>query len=138
MANPLQNILIVESPNDSAFVQTLLKDLGMIEVTATEVMHLHKFPDPDDGKEMRGKNAIGSKLKSVSQFLDSFVVVFIALYLGQSLPFLLVLAISMMSYLYKAVVALLLTPLLYIVHARIDAYLGHDVAMTMRAQAMEE
>jgi queuosine precursor transporter len=73
----------------------------------------------------------------VSQFLDSFVVVFIALYIGQQLPFFQVLAISVMSYLYKAVVALLMTPVLYLVHGMIDRYLGADLAEKMKREAME-
>ncbi len=74
----------------------------------------------------------------VSQFLDSFVVVFIALYIGQQLPFLQVLAISIMSYLYKATVAGILTPLLYVVHSLIDGYLGADLAAQMKRSAASQ
>ncbi len=77
--------------------------------------------------------ATGSTL--VSQFLDSFVVVFIALYIGQQLPFVQVLAISIMSYLYKGVVALLMTPVIYWVHNGIDSYLGADLAAEMKRVA---
>ena len=79
--------------------------------------------------------ATGSTL--VSQFLDSFVVVFIALYIGQQLPFLLVLAISIMSYIYKGVMAILLTPVIYMVHGAIDRYLGHDMAKQMKEAAQQ-
>lgn len=71
----------------------------------------------------------------VSQFLDSFVVVFIALYIGQQLPFLQVLAISIMSYIYKAVMAVVLTPVIYGVHGVIERYLGPDLAAEMKAAA---
>ena len=74
----------------------------------------------------------------VSQFLDSFVVVFIALYIGQQLPFLLVLAISIMSYFYKAIVAILMTPVLYLVHDGIDRYLGEELSFKMRKEAAGE
>jgi queuosine precursor transporter len=77
--------------------------------------------------------ATGSTL--VSQFLDSFVVVFIALYIGQQLPFMQVLAISIMSYLYKAVMALVLTPAVYGAHHVIDRYLGPELAQEMKAAA---
>lgn len=71
----------------------------------------------------------------VSQFLDSFVVVFIALYIGQQLPFVQVLAISIMSYLYKGIVALIMTPVIYWVHHAIDRYLGPDLAAEMKRVA---
>lgn len=71
----------------------------------------------------------------VSQFLDSFVVVFIALYIGQQLPFFQVLAISVMSYIYKTVMAILLTPLIYLVHALIESYLGAELAAQMKKEA---
>lgn len=89
-------------------------------------------------KNATGENRIwlratGSSL--VSQFLDSFVVVFIALYIGQQLPFLQVLAISIMSYIYKAIMAVLLTPVIYWVHGAIERYLGHDLAAEMKREA---
>ncbi len=77
--------------------------------------------------------ATGSTL--VSQFLDSFVVVFIALYIGQQLPFLQVLAISIMSYIYKGFMAVVLTPVIYLVHEWIERYLGHALAAEMKSVA---
>lgn len=71
----------------------------------------------------------------VSQFLDSFVVVFIALYIGQQIPFVYVLAISIMSYLYKALMAIVLTPVIYLVHGAIDRYLGEELATEMKKAA---
>lgn len=74
----------------------------------------------------------------VSQFLDSFVVVFIALYIGQQLPFIQVLAICIMNYLYKGLVAVLMTPVIYGVHGAIDRYLGEEVATAMKRAAQGE
>jgi queuosine precursor transporter len=85
------------------------------------------------GEQNIALRSTGSTL--VSQFLDSFVVVFIALYIGQQLPFLQVLAIAIMSYIYKACVAVLLTPVLYLVHNLIDRYLGEPLAKEMKANA---
>ncbi|MDX1912992.1 MAG: queuosine precursor transporter [Saprospiraceae bacterium] len=73
----------------------------------------------------------------VSQFLDSFVVVFIALYIGQQLPFAQVLAISIMNYLYKGMVAIAMTPVIYGVHHAIDRYLGAEMAAEMKRVAQE-
>ena len=89
-------------------------------------------------KAITGENKIwlratGSTL--VSQFLDSFIVVFIALHIGQHLPFLQVLAISVMSYFYKGVMAIALTPVIYLAHTVIDRYLGAHLAVEMKAAA---
>jgi queuosine precursor transporter len=80
--------------------------------------------------------ATGSTL--ISQFLDSFVVVFIALYIGQQLPFVMVLAISIMNYMYKGLVALVMTPVIYWIHHAIDRYLGPELAEEMKRVAQGE
>ncbi len=77
--------------------------------------------------------ATGSTL--VSQFIDSFVVVFIALYIGQQIPFAQVLAISVINYIYKAFMAIVLTPVLYAAHWGIDRYLGESLALEMKVAA---
>ncbi len=66
--------------------------------------------------------ATGSTL--VSQLIDSFIVLFIAFYIGAGWSLSQVLAVCTMNYLYKAVVAIFSTPLLYIAHFVIDRYLG--------------
>ncbi len=70
--------------------------------------------------------ATGSTL--VSQFIDSFVVLFIAFYIGAGWDLKLVLAIGVVNYIYKFFIAIILTPLLYILHYFIDIYLGKDLA----------
>lgn len=87
------------------------------------------------GEQKIWLRATGSTL--VSQFLDSFIVVFIALHIGQQLPFMQVLAISVMSYLYKAAMAVALTPVIYGVHAWIDRYLGEALATEMKTAAQK-
>lgn len=70
--------------------------------------------------------ATGSTL--VSQFIDSFVVLFIAFYIGAGWDLKLVLAIGVVNYIYKFFVAVFLTPLLYVLHYFIDKYLGKELA----------
>ncbi|MBL7804314.1 MAG: queuosine precursor transporter [Saprospiraceae bacterium] len=77
--------------------------------------------------------ATGSTM--VSQFIDSFVVIFIAFYIGAGWSFAQVMAISIMSYLYKGTMALLLTPVIYLVHELIERYLGREQAAEMKAAA---
>ena len=74
----------------------------------------------------------------VSQFIDSFVVLIIAFYIGGNWPLKLVLAVGVVNYIYKFVVAALLTPVLYVVHAIIDNYLGKELAEKMMKEAAGE
>ena len=78
--------------------------------------------------------ATGSTM--VSQFVDSFIVLFIAFKLGNNWSWQKVLAICLMNYTYKFVMAVLLTPLIYLIENRMDAYLGKSVAEKMKRQAM--
>lgn len=87
--------------------------------------------------------ATGSTL--VSQLIDSFVVLFIAFYVGRRIspnqgePWSLhqILVTGTGNYIYKFVVAILLTPVIYLVHHRIEKYLGKDKAAQMKFAAME-
>ena len=79
--------------------------------------------------------ATGSTL--VSQLLDSFVVIFIAFYLypQYNWGWKMVAAIGLVNYTYKFVVALLMTPFLYLIHGIIEWFLGKDLAAQMMADA---
>ena len=79
--------------------------------------------------------ATGSTL--VSQFVDSFVVLIIAFYIGSDWDLIRVLAIGLMNYMYKFLMAILLTPVIYLGHYLIDNYLGKETAEEMKAEAME-
>lgn len=85
--------------------------------------------------------ATGSTL--VSQLIDSFVVLFIAFYIAPKLTgqtrawsFSQVMATCMGNYIYKFLVAVVLTPVIYLVHDFIERYLGHPLAAQMKAAAM--
>lgn len=76
--------------------------------------------------------ATGSTL--VSQLIDSYIVLFIAfsgVFTWQQ-----ILSFGIMNYLYKATMALLLTPLIVFVEKGIAKYVGHDVAVKMKLAAM--
>lgn len=79
--------------------------------------------------------ATGSTL--VSQLIDSFVVIFIAFYLNPQYhwSWQMVAAIGLVNYTYKFIVAILMTPLLYLVHGIIDGFLGHDLAHKLLKEA---
>ncbi|GIW22267.1 MAG: membrane protein [Candidatus Sericytochromatia bacterium] len=78
--------------------------------------------------------ATGSTL--VSQFIDSFVVLFIAFYLGANWSFALILAVCTVNYFYKFFVAIAMTPILYFVHNIIESYLGKELADIMKKEAL--
>ena len=77
--------------------------------------------------------ATGSTL--VSQFIDSFVVLFIAFYIGAGWDMKLVLAIGFVNYIYKFLIAVLLTPILYLLHFMIDKYLGKELSEKLTYEA---
>ncbi len=60
----------------------------------------------------------------VSQFIDSYVVLIIAFYIGGTFTFKQVMAIGTINYIYKLTMSIVLLPLLYFVHGIIDRYLG--------------
>lgn len=88
--------------------------------------------------------ATGSTL--VSQLIDSFVVLFIAFYAGRRIqtgqgePWTLhqILVTGTGNYIYKFVIAIALTPLIYLVHGWIEKYIGHDKAAAMKRAAMQQ
>ncbi len=84
--------------------------------------------------------ATGSTL--ISQLVDSFVVLFIAFYIGpqasQKWAISQVFAVGTMNYLYKFLMALLLTPVIYFVHYLIEMYLGKPLASHLKEAASKE
>lgn len=86
--------------------------------------------------------ATGSTL--VSQLVDSFVVLFIAFYVGRRLQtgqgeawsLHQILVTGTGNYIYKFAAAILLTPVIYLVHGWIERYLGYDLALKMKKAAM--
>lgn len=98
-------------------------------------------------KKMTGEKniwlrATGSTL--ISQLVDSFVVLFIAFYVGKRIqtgqgePWSLhkVLVTGTGNYIYKFVIAIVLTPVIYLIHGWIEKYLGKNLAAEMKEAAM--
>jgi uncharacterized integral membrane protein (TIGR00697 family) len=86
--------------------------------------------------------ATGSTL--ISQLIDSFIVLLIAFYIGPRLEGAAdkqwtinqVMVTGTGNYIYKFVVALIMTPAIYLVHNWIEKYLGKVLATNMKAAAM--
>jgi uncharacterized integral membrane protein (TIGR00697 family) len=86
------------------------------------------------GSRMLWLRATGSTL--VSQFVDSFVVLYIAfagVFTNQQ-----IIAIGITNYIYKFMVAVALTPVIYLGHSLIDKYLGKVNAEKISEQASHE
>jgi len=98
-----------------------------------DVTVFHKIKKMTGEKKM-WLRATGSTV--ISQLVDSFIVLFIAFYLGKGWSIQKVLAICMVNYAYKFTVAVLLTPLIYLIHNRINKYLGKETAEKMQLAAM--
>lgn len=80
-----------------------------------------------------------------SQLIDSFVVISIAFYFypmlvpgnGEPWPVQQLLTVCTGGYIYKFCVALLMTPVIYLIHEMIERYLGHELAAEMKKRAAE-
>lgn len=96
------------------------------------VFHKIKAKTGEKGIWLR---ATGSTL--VSQLIDSFVVLYIAFGIGDDWAMSRILAIGFINYTYKFIVAIALTPLLYLVHNIIDSFLGEELAQKLKDDAMK-
>ncbi len=98
-----------------------------------DVLVFHKIKR-STGEKKVWLRATGSTM--ISQFVDSFIVLFIAFKLGRGWSWQLVLAICLINYTYKFSMAIILTPLIYFINSRIENYLGHETAAKMKLFAM--
>ena len=77
--------------------------------------------------------ATGSTL--ISQLVDSYIVLFIAFYIGSDWSFERVAAIATVNYIYKFILAIGLTPFIYLAHNVIDNYLGVELSNELKKKA---
>jgi len=87
------------------------------------------------GSKMIWLRATGSTL--VSQLLDSFVVLGIAFYIFGNWSLGQVISVGIINYIYKFSIAIVLTPLLYLVHYIIDNYLGKEESEQLIEEAAD-
>jgi uncharacterized integral membrane protein (TIGR00697 family) len=120
---------------DSVFGQGMRIIVGILVAflvsQIVDVTVFHKIKQRTGEKHV-WLRATGSTV--VSQLVDSYIVLFIAfsgIFTWQQ-----ILAIGMMNYTYKFLMALLLTPVIYLVEGRIEKYLGPETAKKMKLAAM--
>jgi uncharacterized integral membrane protein (TIGR00697 family) len=78
--------------------------------------------------------ATGSTI--VSQLIDSVVVTYVAFWIFKGMSFPLATALVLTAYTYKLIVAVLATPIVYLVHGLVERYLGKERAQAMREAAL--
>lgn len=98
-----------------------------------DVMTFHRIKKVTGEKKI-WLRATGSTL--ISQLIDSYIVLIVAFYIGADWSIQKVLAIGTVNYIYKFLMAVVLTPVIYLVHNVIEKYLGHDLATKMKRSAM--
>lgn len=111
--------------------------LAFIISQIVDVTVFHKVKEIT-GEKYIWLRATGSTL--VSQLIDSFVVLFYAFYISkmgtpQQWSIQLVLAVCTVNYIYKFVMAIVLTPLIYLGHIIIEKYLGEEAATRLKIEA---
>ena len=130
-----QGVENIQSSFNAVFGQNMRIILGSVvaflvsQVVDVTVFHKIKKATGDKHLWLR---ATGSTL--VSQFVDSYIVLFIA-FTG-IFSWQLILAVGIMNYLYKFFMAIILTPVIYFIERRIEKYVGHETAIQMKKAAM--
>lgn len=101
-----------------------------------DVIVFHKLKRMTKGKFI-WLRATGSTL--ISQFIDSFVVLFIAFYLlapnDKTWSLSQVFSVGFDNYTFKFIIAILITPLIYLAHYLIDNYMGETLAKKCKNKA---
>ncbi len=88
------------------------------------------------GEKMIWLRATGSTL--ISQLVDSFLVLFIAFYVLGNWSVEQTVSVGIINYIYKFLIAVAITPLLYVAHYLIDRYLGKEKAREMMEEASRD
>jgi queuosine precursor transporter len=73
----------------------------------------------------------------VSQLIDSFVVIYVAFYLGQNWPLSQVMNVAVNNYIYKGIIALAMIPVLHLIHKLLENYFGKELSEKLRDSAMK-
>ncbi|MCU0381667.1 MAG: queuosine precursor transporter [Chitinophagaceae bacterium] len=91
-------------------------------------------------KRFTGERAIWARATMstvVSQLIDSVVVTYVAFTLFRGVPVGQTMAWAMTAYAYKFIIALLMTPMIYMIHWLAEKFLGRELASSMKKAALE-
>lgn len=136
-SSKLQGVENIQRSFNAIFGQNMRIIIGSVVAflvsQVVDVTVFHKIKKITGNKHL-WLRATGSTL--VSQLVDSYIVLFIAF--SGIFTWQLILAVGIMNYLYKFVMAIVLTPVIYLVEKRIEKYVGHETAHKMKLAAMGE
>lgn len=130
-----QGVANIQDSFSAIFGQNMRIILGsLVAFLVSQVIDVRIFHQikKRTGEKYLWLRATGSTL--VSQLVDSYVVLFIAFY--GIFHWQLILAVGLMNYFYKFFVAIVLTPVIYLVEKSIVKYVGPEVAEEMKKTAM--
>lgn len=126
--------------SDGAYQQVLSQSMWIIfgsiiaflvsQIVDVGVFHMFRRKT---GSKKLWMRATGST--AVSQFIDSVLILGIAFYLPGKINLSQYLGFAITNYSYKLIIAVLITPLIYLGHGLIDKYLGKDLAEEMITEA---
>ncbi|UYQ95892.1 queuosine precursor transporter [Chitinophaga horti] len=127
----------------NAFAAVFGQGMGIIigSITAflvaqiVDVTVFHKIKQKTGEKHL-WLRATGSTV--ISQLVDSFIVLYIAFKVFGNWTWPQLITVMCVNYVYKFVVAVLLTPVIYWIERPIERYLGKETAAQMKASAMEK
>jgi len=129
--------------SDEAYRQVLGQSLWIIfgsiiafvvsQIVDVVVFHLFRRRT---GGRLLWLRATGSTI--VSQLIDSVIILGIAFYLPGKINLSQYLGFAITNYSYKLLIAVLITPLIYLGHGIIDRYLGKEISEEMIKEAAEK
>lgn len=109
--------------------------IAFIVSQIVDVAVFHLFRSRTGGRYL-WMRATGSTI--VSQLIDSVIILGIAFYLPGKINLAQYLGFAITNYSYKVLIAILITPLIYLGHGIIDRYLGKEVAEEMAEEAAQK
>jgi queuosine precursor transporter len=134
---------ITQLPRNAAFGMVMGQGMwiivgSIITFLVAQVLDVYAFSviRKITGSQYVWVRALGSTL--ISQLLDSFMILYIAFYIGSDWTLTQVFNVGLVNYAYKFIAAIVLTPALYVAHQLIDRYLGHEEAARLIAIAHKE
>ena len=136
----LGNVFYIDLAFNKIFTQSLGIIVGsLVAFLVGQLLDVYIFQKLRQftGAKLIWLRATGSTF--ISQLIDSYVVLFLAFYLfapsKSQWPLAQVLAVGSINYIFKFVIAILSTPIIYLGHYSIEKYLGVEKAQKMADEA---
>ncbi len=131
------------SSMDTAFVKIMGQSMNIIFASMVAFAlgqlldaYIFKRIKSFTGEKKVWLRATGSTL--FSQLIDSYVVLIVAFYFLSNWDFQRVLAIGTINYIYKFIVAIAMTPIIYLAHYLIDKWLGKSLSSRLKKEALQK